>query len=52
MRQSLIISDGEFSIFFTRAYAGPIMVAALLLLFLPLFKMAYDRMRASKATAE
>ena len=52
LRQSLIISDGEFSIFFTRTYAGPIMVVALILLFLPLFKMAWDRMRKSQVQAE
>jgi putative tricarboxylic transport membrane protein len=49
MRQSLIISDGEFSIFFTRTYAGPIMVTAILLLFLPVFKIIYDRLRKPKA---
>jgi putative tricarboxylic transport membrane protein len=45
MRQSLIISDGSFAIFFNRTYAGPIMVVAILLLFLPLMKMGYDRLR-------
>jgi putative tricarboxylic transport membrane protein len=45
LRQSLIISDGSFAIFFNRTYAGPIMIAALLFLFLPLFKMGYDRIR-------
>ena len=45
LRQSLLISDGSFSIFFTRVYAGPIMVTAVILLLLPLFKMAYDRVR-------
>ena len=48
MRQSLIISDGEFSIFFTRTYAGPIMVAAIIFLFLPLFKIAYEKIRGPK----
>ena len=52
LRQSLIISDGEFSIFFNRAYAGPIMVIALILLFLPLFKMIWVRMRKQQAQAE
>jgi putative tricarboxylic transport membrane protein len=52
MRQSLIISEGSFMIFFNRAYAGPITVAALLLLFLPLFKKVYQRMRAAKSAAE
>ena len=45
LRQSLIISDGSFAIFFTRTYAGPISVVAILLLFLPVFKMAYRRLR-------
>jgi putative tricarboxylic transport membrane protein len=45
LRQSLIISDGSFAIFFTRTYSGPIMIAALIFLFLPLLKMAYDRLR-------
>jgi len=45
LRQSLIISDGSFSIFFTRTYAGPIMITAILFLFLPVFKMVYVKMR-------
>ena len=48
LRQSLIISDGEFSIFFTRTYAGPIMVVAIILLFLPLFKIIFDKLRKPK----
>jgi len=52
LRQSLIISDGEFSIFFTRTYAGPIMIAALILLFLPLLKIIYVRLRKPKAVSE
>ena len=45
LRQSLIISDGSFAIFFNRTYAGPIMIAALILLFLPLFKLIYEKIR-------
>jgi len=45
LRQSLIISDGSFAIFFNRTYSGPIMIAALLLLFLPLFKIIYNKVR-------
>ena len=45
LRQSLLISDGEFSIFFTRTYAGPIMVTAIILLFLPILKIGYDKFR-------
>jgi len=44
LRQSLIISDGSFSIFFTRTFAGPIMIAALIFLFLPLLKMGYEKL--------
>ena len=54
LRQSLIISDGEFSIFFTRTYSGPIMVVAILLLFLPLLKILcspYRGFNNTKATA-
>ncbi len=36
LRQSLLISSGDPSIFFTRTYAGPIMIAAIVLLVLPL----------------
>ncbi len=52
LRQSLIISEGSFMIFFERVYAGPIMVAALILLFLPLFKKVYDRIRKLQPQAE
>ena len=52
MRQSLIISDGEFSIFFTRTYAGPIMVIAIILLFLPLFKIIFDKLRKPRAAEQ
>jgi len=37
LRQSLLLSDGDFSIFFTRPIAGPITVIALILIFLPVF---------------
>lgn len=52
LRQSLIISEGSFMIFFERLYAGPIMVTALILLFLPVFKRVYDRIRKPRAPAE
>ena len=38
-RQSLLISGGSFSIFFTRPIAGSIMVIALILLAMPAFKL-------------
>ena len=37
LRQSLLIENGSFSIFFTRPFAAPIMITALILLALPLF---------------
>jgi len=39
MRQALLINHGSPSIFFERPIAGPIMIMALLLLFLPLLKL-------------
>ncbi len=45
LRQSLLISGGSFSIFFTRPFAAVIMVLALILLFLPVFKLIYDRVK-------
>jgi len=49
MRQSLLMSHGEFSIFFNRPIAGPIMVVAIVLFLLPLLKMAKDRIRKRPA---
>ena len=45
LRQSLLLSDGDFSIFFTRPIAGPITVIAILLILLPLFKLIRDKIR-------
>ncbi|MEC7416618.1 MAG: tripartite tricarboxylate transporter permease [SAR324 cluster bacterium] len=42
-RQSLLISGGSFSIFFTRPIAGSIMVIALILLAMPAFKPLKNR---------
>lgn len=52
MRQSLLISGGEFSIFFTRPYSAPIMIAALVLLFLPLLKPALRLLGIGKKKAK
>jgi putative tricarboxylic transport membrane protein len=38
LRQSLLLSSGDLSIFFTRPIAGPITVIALILIFLPALK--------------
>lgn len=46
LRQSLILSDGSFSIFFTRPIAGVCMVVALLLFAFPLFKIIKDKKKA------
>jgi len=45
LRQSLLISSASFSIFFTRTYAGLIMVTAILLLLLPATKPIMRRLR-------
>jgi putative tricarboxylic transport membrane protein len=45
LRQSLLFSDGDFMIFLNRPIAGPITVIAIILIFLPLFKLIRDKMR-------
>ena len=51
LRQSLLVSSGDVSIFFTRPISGPIMIIALILLFLPLFQLIWRRMRKRSAGA-
>ena len=51
LRQSLLINDGSFSIFFTRPWSAPIMVAALILLLLPTVKPIMRLVRGNKKTA-
>jgi putative tricarboxylic transport membrane protein len=51
LRQSLLLSDGEFSIFFTRPIAGPITVIAIILILLPLIKLIRDKLRGPKQEA-
>ena len=46
LRQSLLLSDGDFSIFFTRPIAGPITVIAIILILLPLIKAVRNRWRS------
>jgi putative tricarboxylic transport membrane protein len=43
LRQSLLLSSGDPSIFLTRPIAGPITVVAIILILLPLFKYLWDR---------
>ena len=38
LRQSLLISNGDFTVFFTRPISGPIMIIAIILLILPVLK--------------
>ncbi len=49
LRQSLLFSDGDISIFFTRPIAGPITVVAIILILLPLLKLIRDRIRGHKS---
>ena len=49
LRQSLLLSDGDFSIFFTRPIAGPITIIAIVLILLPLFKVIRDKIKAKAA---
>jgi putative tricarboxylic transport membrane protein len=52
MRQSLLMSQGEFSIFFERPVAGPIMLIAIVLFLLPLLKTVTGRFRKSAGKAD
>jgi len=45
LRQSLLLSSGDPSIFFTRPVAGPITVIAIFLILLPAFKLLRQRRR-------
>jgi putative tricarboxylic transport membrane protein len=45
LRQSLLLSSGDMLIFFTRPIAGPITVIALIMIFLPLLKIVWDKVR-------
>ena len=49
MRQSLLIAHGSPSIFFTRPIAGSIMVAAIILLLLPLIKRRREAWTGAQA---
>jgi putative tricarboxylic transport membrane protein len=49
LRQSLLLSSGDPSIFFTRAIAGPITVIAIILILLPLFKVIWTKVKSSRA---
>lgn len=49
LRQSLLLSSGDPSIFFTRPIAGPITIVAIILILLPLFKLIADKVRGQRA---
>jgi putative tricarboxylic transport membrane protein len=49
LRQSLLLAQGDATIFFTRPIAGPITIIAILLIFLPLFKVIRDKSRGAPA---
>ena len=49
LRQSLLFSDGDLSIFFTRPIAGPITVIAIILILLPLIKVIKNKIKAHRA---
>ncbi len=51
LRQSLLIGDGSFNVFFSRPYSASIMIAALLLMFLPLVKLIYDKLKGWSAAS-
>lgn len=51
MRQSLLLSQGDPTIFFTRPISGVIMVVAVILILLPLIKIFRARSKQSEATA-
>ena len=46
LRQSLLLSDGDFSIFFTRPISGPITIVAIILILLPLLKFLREKFKS------
>ncbi|MEO1457914.1 MAG: tripartite tricarboxylate transporter permease, partial [Pseudomonadota bacterium] len=51
LRQSLLLSDGDPTIFLTRPVAGPITVIAIILILLPLVKVLRSRSKSRQAPA-
>jgi putative tricarboxylic transport membrane protein len=47
LRQSLLLSSGDPTIFLTRPVAGPITIIAIILILLPLFKFGWNKFRKS-----
>jgi putative tricarboxylic transport membrane protein len=52
LRQSLTISHGDISIFFTRPISGVLTICALLSLFAPLFRAMWESAKKSRAKAQ
>jgi putative tricarboxylic transport membrane protein len=50
LRQSLLIANGDPMVFITRPIAGPITIVAIILILLPLLKLARDMLRKRKST--
>ena len=50
LRQSLLISNGDFSVFFTRPISGPIMVIAIILLILPALRPLKNKFFSNKTS--
>ena len=48
LRQSLLISNGDFTVFFTRPISGPIMIIAIILLILPVLKPLKNKFLAKE----
>jgi putative tricarboxylic transport membrane protein len=48
LRQSLIISGGDATVFFTRPIAGPITIIAIVLLFLPLVQLIRKKRKKAR----
>ncbi|NNE22317.1 MAG: tripartite tricarboxylate transporter permease [Rhizobiales bacterium] len=52
LRQSLLLSSGDATIFITRPIAGPITIIAIILILLPVFQLIRKKMKGDKAPAE
>jgi putative tricarboxylic transport membrane protein len=50
LRQSLLLSSGDPSIFFNRPIAGPITIVAIILILLPAFKLIREKFRNPRAS--
>jgi len=51
LRQSLIMGDGSFAIFFNRPISAVVLSVAIVLYLLPVFQIIYRKMKQRKATA-